>query len=78
MAISRKSNSFLMGIERSHSQKKIMKIYEKFQFNRSRFKIIIFIQKRNKTDANWLLDETRDSCSYSANRFFLISVETDI
>ena len=44
MAISRKSNSFLMGIERSHSQKEIMKIYEKFQFNRSRFKIIIFIQ----------------------------------
>ena len=34
--------------------------------------------ERNKTDKKQLTDETRDSCSYSTDRFFLISVETDI
>ena len=34
--------------------------------------------KWNKTDTNYLIDETRDSCSYSTDRFFLISAEKNI
>ena len=48
-----------------------------FHFNRGRF-IKFFLynihSERNKTEP---LDETGDLCSYSADRFFLISVETD-
>ena len=32
----------------------------------------------NQTDKNQIIDETRDSRSYSANRFLFISLETDI
>ena len=42
IAISRNSNRFLMGIERSLSQKEIIKVYEIFQLKSSSF--IIFIQ----------------------------------
>ena len=37
MAISRNRNRFLMGIERILSKKRVIKAYEIFQFNRSRF-----------------------------------------
>ena len=52
-----------------------------FQFNRSRFiKSFLYniYSEWNKTDRNQLIDETRDSRSYSLDRFFLISVETEI
>ena len=42
------------------------------------FFFIIFIQNGIKRIRIGLLDESRDSCSYSADCFFLISVETDI
>ena len=52
-----------------------------FQFNRSRFiKSFLYniYSEWNKTDRNQLIDETRDSRSYSLDGFFLISVETEI
>ena len=52
-----------------------------FQFNRAMF-IEFFLyniySERNKMDTNELVDETRNSCSYSADRFFLIFMEPDI
>ena len=73
LGISRNSNRFLMGIERTLSQRGIIKAYENIPIQPLQVHRVLYNihSERNQTDGNSRIDETKDSCSYSEDRFFL-------
>ena len=76
MAISSNSNCFLMVIERGLSQRLIIKTKENVPIQPQQVHKVY--SERNKTDTNYLTDDTRDSSNFSADHFFLIFVKIDI